>query len=176
LRSILFISICLFSIAVEAKGIEIFIDDSQVQQDTYYPGCSWKHCKKKAKKLKNNVLKSYLSSKLTSVDGFYISTSAERDFKDGLKITIFMKTGGSGRGYAEFASGLLTLGAAPLKVNAKFEVKYETFKNGKVIKSKNHEFMKKRNISVLADTQKYKKKAANVIFDEIIRFYKENKT
>jgi len=65
---------------------------------------------------------------------------------------------GTGRGYAEFVVGTLSFGATPMKVKDHFVVEYELYQDGKVIRKMIQEFYEERNISVLSDTQKYKKR------------------
>ncbi|MGC3833677.1 hypothetical protein [Moritella viscosa] len=65
---------------------------------------------------------------------------------------------GTGRGYAEFVVGTLSFGATPMKMKARFVVECELYQDGKVIRKMIQEFYEERNISVLSDTQKYKKR------------------
>jgi len=152
--------------------MQVYIDDAAVAQDTYYPGCYWKHCKNKAKKLKEHYLRDKIYSKLKEKKLLF-TTSSGKSIKDGLKIKISMYLTGSGRGYAEFAVETLTLGTAPMNMDAWFNVEYEFYEGGKLVKSGKHEFQEKRNISVLADTQKYKKKAASRIVKHVMNIIKD---
>ena len=150
-----------------AEGIQIFIDDSRVTQDTYYPGCFWKHCKEKGKKLKKHYLKQEIYSNFVE-EGLTFSRATGRQIKDGVNVIIRMGLSGSGRGYAEFAVETLTLGTAPMKMQASFFVNYEIYADGKLVVSEKVEFNEKRNISILSDTQKYKRKAARKISTYVI--------
>ena len=160
------------SCSVFASEMQVYIDDADVVQDTYYPGCFWKHCKKKAKKLKEHYLRDKIYSKLKK-QKLSFTTSSTKSIKDGLKIKISMYLTGSGRGYSEFAVETLTLGTAPMKMDAWFNVEYEFYRGGELVKSEKHKFKEKRNISVLADTQKYKKKAASRIVKHVMAIIKD---
>ncbi|WP_157372680.1 hypothetical protein [Photobacterium marinum] len=142
-----------------AKEIGVYVDDKDVIQDTYYPGCFWDHCKDKAQKLEKHYLQRRVYSELGKDRNYTFKRVSSERIDNGLKITISTVLAGSGRGYAELAIGTLTLGAAPMKVEARFVVEYELYKDGKMMQ----EFYEERNISVLVDTQKYKKKAAKKI-------------
>jgi hypothetical protein len=140
--------------------LHVVIDDSAVPDDTYYPGCFWKHCDKKAAKLKKHYLKERLLLEIGKSDAAGVTEVASADLRNGLKITISATAHGSGRGAAEFAVETVTLGAAPMKVDVVFVVKSEVFLNGAVVRTSIDTIGEKRNISVLSDTQKYLEKAA----------------
>jgi hypothetical protein len=140
--------------------LNVVIDDKAVPDDTYYPGCSWKHCDKKAAKLKKHYLKERLLLEIGKSDEAGVIEVAPADLRNGLKITVSATAHGSGRGFAEFAVETVTLGAAPMKVDVIFVVKSEVFQNGSVVRSSIDTIGEKRNISVLSDTQKYLEKAA----------------
>lgn len=140
--------------------LNVVIDDSAVADDTYYPGCYWKHCIKKAQKLKKRYLKERLLLELGHSHPAGVTEVAPADLRDGLKITVSASAQGSGRGYAEFAVETITLGAAPMATDVTFQVKSEVFQNGTAVRSSNDLIDEKRNISVLADTQRYVEKAA----------------
>lgn len=153
--------LALLSTSTLASGpLNVVIDDSAVADDTYYPGCHWKHCIKKAKKLKKRYLKERLLLEMGNADAAGVTEVDPADLRDGLKITVSASAHGSGRGYAEFALETVTLGAAPMSMDVTFLVKSEVFQNGAVVRSSNDTIHEKRNISVLADTQKYVEKAA----------------
>jgi hypothetical protein len=140
--------------------LNVSIDDSAVADDTYYPGCFWKHCTKKAEKLKKRYLKERLLLEMGNVDAAGVTDVAPAELRNGLKITVSASAHGSGRGYAEFAVETITFGAAPMGMGVTFLVKSEVFQNGIAVRSSSETIHEKRNISVLADTQKYLEKAA----------------
>ncbi len=146
-----------------SNPLNVVIDDSAVADDTYYPGCHWKHCIKKAQKLKKRYLKERLLLELGHAHPAGVTEVGPADLRNGLKITVTASTQGSGRGYAEFAVGTATLGAAPMAMDVTFRVKSEVFQNGIAVRSANDTIDEKRNISVLGDTQKYIEKAARKI-------------
>lgn len=146
------------------ESVSVLVNDKGVSQDTYYPGCFWEHCKKKAEKLKLNYLKTriYREFKKSNIKVLAVEDDNYR-LEDGLIITVTSGFSGSGRGYFEFAAETVTFGAAPIFVKAIFRVKYEVVKAGKTIHSYEEVIRTKRNISVLSDTQKYKEKVAKKI-------------
>jgi hypothetical protein len=143
-----------------AGPLHVVIDDNAVADDTYYPGCYWKHCIKKAKKLKKHYLKERVLLEIGNTVEAGVTEVDAADLRNGLKITVSASAQGSGRGVAEFAVETVTLGAAPMGMDVTFVVKSEVFQNGIAVRSSNDTIHEKRNISVLADTQKYVEKAA----------------
>lgn len=140
--------------------LNVVIDDSAVADDSYYPGCHWKHCIKKAQKLKKRYLKERLLLELGHAEAAGVAEVDPADLRNGLKITVSASAQGSGRGVAEFAVETITFGAAPMAVDVTFTVKSEVFQNGIAVRSSIDTIAEKRNISVLSDTQKYLEKAA----------------
>ncbi|WP_221796536.1 hypothetical protein [Oceanobacter mangrovi] len=167
---------CFISPLSHAKEkLNLAVDDSQVYQDKSYPGCDWDHCLKKAKKIEKNYLKKRILKEFNGDKSFTINEIDPDKIKNGLKITISLSMTASGRGYAEFTTGLITMGTAPLKQKGTFKITYEIYKGGIIAESRSKEFTENRNISVLLDIQEYKKKAAGRIYKSGKAFWKDFK-
>ena len=152
--------------------LRIYIDDAKVEKDTYYPGCMVKICKEKAKKLKKNYYKSKLWSSLKKKYKNIVLQKKQEKNTD-LVITLEARNTHPGKDFISFTVINVSVGAAPIKMKYKFRVEVSKMANGKVIRSEALEFYKKRKISILSDTQKYKKKAAYKTAKFVYEFLKK---
>jgi len=146
-----------------AQAIPVLIDDRKVVREAYYHNCEWKYCDDKAKKFDDNYLKKKIikrfKKKKVHVD--LVENSAYK-ITDGIVVRLLSKVPYRNDIVSALASNV-ALGALPNKINVYFEVDYEVYKAGKLVKSIPYDFKLVKNDSVLADTQKYKKKAAKKI-------------
>jgi hypothetical protein len=128
-----------------------------------FTGCWWDHCKEKANELAP-LLQRLIVKDLQKRSKRELRVVGVDEISDGLMIRIYASVGGgSGRGYAEVAAGLATLGAAPTKSVVYYEVTYESLTDGSVARTDNMSFQIKRNDSIFKDQKEYAEKAAKRI-------------
>lgn len=161
--NLLYILIVFFPItSFSREQLNVYIDDTHVEQDTFYPGCLNKLCQKKAKELKKHYLKARLEKQLKKkyTDVIFLDKPAGEKV---LVVRLRTRNVHSGKDFVGFAVINITLGTAPVKMKYKFTVDLELLDDGEVVKRKTEEFYEKRKVSILSDTQKYKKDAAKKI-------------
>jgi len=151
------------------EQLSVYIDDTKVSQDRSYGGCRNKLCKKKSKKLRKHYLKSKLSSLLRKKYKGIVFLDEPSD-KIMLVVKLSSRGSSGGKDIVGFAITNITLGTAPFTIGYKFTATLELLDNNTVVKQSEISFYEKRTISILSNTQKYKKRAAKKIAKFINQF------